>query len=423
MRLPLILLLITLTPLLFAQNWTVEDVGKLPFATSNNAVALAYHDGQPTIYSFTGIDTSLKYTGIHLKAGAVNLTTGVSTEYADVPDTLGKIAAGASTLHNKIFVMGGYHVYADGSELSSNKVHCFDVEKGIWEADRSPLPVATDDHVQAIWQDSLIYVITGWSDSKNIPDVQIYNPSTDTWTAGTPVPDNNRYNAFGASGTIIGNTIYYLGGASMGTNFPITFRLRIGQIDPDNPSDIIWRDSLLSPTDKYYRSGCTDISGYPTWLGGSTISYNYNALSYSDNTIVHPSNQTILLASEAIVRVTKEHLPMDLRGIGNLSSTVKILAGGIYEDRQVSDKVVQLTWGFPLGIDKRLSKLITLYPNPTNGVLHLSEKKLLKIYSPSGQLMFSGNTDTVQTDKWSPGVYSLYITHKHHISVEKLIVI
>ena len=41
--------------------------------------------------------------------------------------------------------------------------------------DGADIPKAIDDQVQAVWQDSLIYVITGWSNTTNVVDVQASN--------------------------------------------------------------------------------------------------------------------------------------------------------------------------------------------------------------------------------------------------------
>ena len=422
MRFTLLYIFLLTTSLLFAQNWHIEEVGNLPFKTSNNAIALAIEKGQPLIYSFGGIDTTLKYSGIHLKTGAVSLNTGESIQFADMPDTLGKVAAGASTVKNKIYVIGGYHVYANGSELSSNKVHCFNATNGTWEADKTNIPVAIDDHVQAIWNDSLIYIITGWSDSKNVPNVQIFNPTANEWTVGTSVPNNNQYNAFGASGTIIGNTIYYLGGASMGNNFPSTFRLRIGEINPLKPKEIEWRDSLLSPQDKYYRAACANVSGFPTWFGGSTTTYNYNGLSYSTGSGVNPSEKSLmLLSSTESLSVTTENLPMDIRGVGSLNSTTKVLAGGMLANQEVTDKVIKLRWGYPLNIEATKQPTINVYPNPVRDVIHLSERAELKVYSTSGKLVYEGNTKQVNTDDWSDGLYFIATNFRGKHKLHKVV--
>ena len=426
MRSSLILIVLLTAPLLFAQNWHIEEVGNLPFKTSNNAVALAVDKGQSLIYSFGGIDTSLKYSGIHLKTGAVNLNTGESIQYADIPDTLGKVAAAASTIKDKIYVIGGYHVYSNGSELSSNKVHCFNTRTETWEPDKQNIPIAIDDHVQAVWQDSLIYVISGWSDTKNVPYVQIYNPSIDEWQAGTPVPDNNQYKAFGASGTIIKNTIYYLGGASMGNNFPSTFRLRIGEINPSDPTDINWRDSLLSPQEKYYRAACANVSGFPTWFGGAAITYNYDGLSYATGSVVNPSGNTLMLLNSSN-SLSKNHpdLPMDVRGIGELSSTEKVLAGGMLANRVVSDQVIVLRWGYPLYSNSHNNPSFNIYPNPAASTVtvNTSNFKNYVVSNASGIVLLKGKQRHIDVSKLRNGVYFIYVKHNDGLlSTSKFVV-
>ena len=422
MRPSLLLIALAIASLLSAQNWTIEEIGNLPFKTSNNAVTLAYQNGEPLVYSFCGIDYTLDHKGIHLKAGAVNVNTSESIQYPDVPDTLGKVAAGASTVKNKIYIIGGYHVYDDGSELSSNKVHCFNPQTGTWEADMQNIPVAIDDHVQAVWRDSLIYVITGWSDTRNVPNVQIYNPNTDQWTTGTFVPNNNRYTAFGASGTIIGNTIYYLGGANMSNNFPATWRLRIGEINPTNPAEITWRDTLLSTNEKFYRAACVNVSGHPMWYGGSSTTYNYDGFAYAGGAVVQPADKSYLYVSPTeATSYSTPNLPMDLRGAGELNTTTKLLAGGMYADREVSDKVVKCTWGFPLSIAETKVPTITVYPNPARNVIHMSQIAEVKVYSTNGQLVYEGITNQVNTDGWHDGLYIVTTHFKDKLKFHKVV--
>jgi N-acetylneuraminic acid mutarotase len=193
-----------------------EYLVNMPEAVSNNAVASATVDDTTYIYSFAGIDTSRDWFGIHLKGFRYNVQSQVWDTIAPLPDPNGgKIAAGASNVKGKIYIIGGYHVASNYSEISSAKVHIYDPTTNSYLPDGADIPVAIDDQVQAVWRDSLIYVITGWSNSNNVNNVQIYNPSTDTWTTGTPVPNNSQYKVFGGSGTIVGDSIYYIGGARL----------------------------------------------------------------------------------------------------------------------------------------------------------------------------------------------------------------
>ena len=199
----------------FSQTgWTWTEINSMPERISNNAVTQGVDgSGNINVYSFSGIDSTKLYSGINLKSYRYNVTTALWETIASLPDGQGKIAAGASTIKNKIYIIGGYHVNANGSEVSSAKVHVYDPTTNTYLLDGAEIPVPIDDHVQAVWRDSLIYVVTGWSNNNNVPDVQIYDPAHDNWLIGTATPNITQYKMFGASGVIIGDTIYYNGGS------------------------------------------------------------------------------------------------------------------------------------------------------------------------------------------------------------------
>ena len=138
----------------------------MPEPVSNNAVTSAYSGDTLCIYSFAGIDTTKSPNGIHNKSFKYNTITQQWFQLPDLPQGLTRIAAGASTINNKIYIIGGYHVFANFNEESLNYVHVFDPETNIFLPDAAPLPTRIDDHVQAVWRDSLIFVITGWSQNK-----------------------------------------------------------------------------------------------------------------------------------------------------------------------------------------------------------------------------------------------------------------
>ena len=79
-------------------QFVVTEVGTLPESVSNNAVCEGFIDGVPYLFSFTGIDSTKIFSGIHLKSYRYNIETGESERIADVPDSLGKIAAAASRI-------------------------------------------------------------------------------------------------------------------------------------------------------------------------------------------------------------------------------------------------------------------------------------------------------------------------------------
>lgn len=324
----------------------MSEFTQLPEAVSNNAVCEGFVDGIPYLYSFGGIDTSKKYTGIHLRSYRVNLLTGKSERIDDLPDTLGKIAAAASRIGNIIYICGGYHVFENHSEKSSNKCHRFDILKNRFIEDGANIPVATDDHVQVVFRDSLLYLITGWSDRTNIPNVQIYDPKSNSWQIGTPLTNNNVYKSFGASGVLLHDTIYFFGGASSGPGFPIQNRLRVGIVNASNPTEIQWNDELIDVRTKGYRMAACSVKDQVHWIGGSEVTYNYDGIAYNGSGIVDPAKRDLYLRirNHNWQSAINGLLPMDLRGIAELNDSVKFIAGGMINNAEVSKSVIRLEW-------------------------------------------------------------------------------
>ena len=434
----MIKIITTLLQLLFVNllmaQLTVLEVGSLPERVSNNALCEGHVNTVPYLFSFGGIDSTKKFSGIHLRSFRYNLQTGESSRIPDLPDTRGKIAAAASRVGKIIYIMGGYHVFSDGSEQSSNKVHRYDTANNMFLSDGSAIPKAIDDHVQVVWRDSLIYLITGWSNTGNIPNVQIYNPSSDSWSIGTSVPNNHNYKSFGASGVILKDTIYYFGGAKSTGGFNIQNQLRKGVINPNDPTQIEWSISTPEPITNGYRMASATVGNEVHWLGGSQQTYNYNGIAYNGSGGVPPSNRDLFIkANGNWTETIVEELPMDLRGIASLNDTTKYLAGGMLTNQTVSNKIYQLSWPNDL-VDAINSppKLdcYKLYPNPFIDKLTIANNDCtsfskLEIYNAIGQLVLEqdlyNNKNTITTKLLSTGIYFVSITSVDGIYTKKLI--
>ena len=326
------------------KKWHITLLEELPEPITNNAVSEGFIDENPYVFTFGGLDSTKLFSGIHKRSYRLDITSNIWQQIADLPDTLGKIASAASRIKNTVYILGGYHVFKDHSEKSSNKVHRYDILKNRFLEDGASIPIPIDDHIQAVWRDSLIYVITGWSDKENVPNVQVYNPEINSWAVGTSVPDNHIYKSFGASGTIVGDTIFYFGGASMGKHYPIQNILRKGIIDANNPTQIKWSHQVLDSSIVGYRMAVTKLNNKPHWFGGSTTTYNYNAIAYNGSGGVSPSNRDLYLSNNEFSTIILKNLPMDLRGIAEINDSTKIIIGGIENNQKVSTNVYLLEW-------------------------------------------------------------------------------
>lgn len=409
MRARLFVACIFLSTKLFAQVWEVTEMAPMPEPVSNNAVIEAIVNGIPHVYSFSGIDTTKSYSGIHLRSFKYNSQTNQWTSITPLPDTLGKIAAAASYVKGIIYIIGGYHVFSNGSELSSGKVHRFDPATDTYLSDGADIPKAIDDQVQAVWRDSLIYVITGWSNTNNVSDVQIYNPSLDVWTNGTPLPPpGGVYRSFGASGAIVGDTIYYFGGANAASGFPIQNVLRKGAIDPNDPTQITWSSSVPDAGVVGYRMACTEAFGNIHWIGGSNQTYNYDGLAYSNGAGVPNNNRNLYWSnSQQWQWDSSQVYPMDLRGIAKTSDSIRYLAGGMEAGQTVSSKTLRLKYKpLPISLNEnvRLGLKIKIYPNPSTDLVTIAwgeeEVEDLKLLDSKGATLkeFKGLSSPYRLD-------------------------
>ena len=332
------------TPITKSVELSVQQVATAPESVTNNAVSAAEIDTIPYIFSFGGLDSTKLYSGIHRRNYRYNLKQQTWLKLPSLPDTLGKIANAASLIKDTIYIMGGYHVFEDGTEISSNKVHRYAVKRNQFLTDGAPIPTPIDDHVQTVWRDSLIYVITGWSQKGNVPDVQIYNPYQNSWQLGTPVPNTPKYKVFGANGIILKDTIFYFGGAAMGLNFPIQSQLIKGVINPKNPQEIKWTHISLDSTFNSYRMATTLVYNNPHFIGGSAATYNYNGIAYNKSGGVLPNQTDFFYKNKVFYKIFNGLLPMDLRGLASVNDSTKYLYGGMENNQHVSNKILKLSW-------------------------------------------------------------------------------
>lgn len=413
------LLLSVLSLLATAQSLRIEKLAELPMKTSNNSVVEGYISGKPYVYSFAGIDESKIYSGIHLRAFRLDVTENEWEEIAPLPDDRGgKIACSATRVGDIIYIIGGYHVAANGSEVSSSKVHRYDVINNVYLADGADIPVPIDDQVQ-VAQGTLIYVITGWSNNGNRPIVQVYDTENDTWAAANFLPGGNSFQAFGASGVIQEGVIYYYGGAQ-GSGFPARSELRKGVIDPNDPLQIEWTQLRPDNSEPSYRSAAAVFGDKVGWIGGSTVSYNYNGIAYNGSGGVEPSGRLLLLEQEQDMSETwmevPEVIPMDLRSLADLSPNEKIIVGGMSAGQTVTNETLLITYEGPSSTENtNQAAKLSLYPNPASEFLTIkrssAEMEIFSCYDSTGrmlrQLRMEGMEQTVDVSTWESGIYIL----------------
>lgn len=316
-------------------SWS--EAARLPVPVTNNAVAAVSMKGGDFIFSFSGLDSTRTHSGIHSRAFRYD---AARDEWSEVRGpAVGRIAATAQAVRGKIYLFGGYTVAADGSEKTLPNVDIYDPLDDSWSAGAS-IPVPVDDAVSGVWNDSLIYLISGWHDRDNVRNVQVYDPFSDTWRQATPIPGPR---VFGHSGTIAGNAIIYIDGVR---RFPTRPRYRItgaaylGAIDLADPTKIEWRELPPHPGPSLYRMAAAAYGSRVIFAGGTTNPYNYDGLGY-DGEPSAPSRTVFAFNVESSAWETWPSKPlasMDHRGFAVAGTRLYIL-GGMTEHQRVTARV------------------------------------------------------------------------------------
>jgi hypothetical protein len=307
----------------------------LPQPITNNAVAAIESDLGVAVFSFLGLDSTKVWDGITNAAYRWDVGSDAWITVAEVPGP-GRLASTAQVIDGLIYLIGGYTVAADGQERSVPDVNVYDPASDSWSRGAN-IPLPTDDAVAGVWGDTAVVLVSGWHDDGNVPDVQIYYPSTDRWTSSTPIPGTP---VFGHTGAVAGNSIIYVDGAAVVDDDPRFAIDRSSWRGDLSAGAIEWRSLGDHPGPVLYRGAGGTVGTLAVFLGGSENPYNYNGIGYDGNPS-DPVRQVLAYspASGEWRHLAAPPLPsMDHRNLGVAGGNV-FLVGGMHEGQEVTDNV------------------------------------------------------------------------------------
>ncbi len=315
---------------------------QLPEPVSNNAVA--YHAGTQTVYSFTGLGAGKTWRDVTAAAYACDLAKNTCETIAPLPDGIGRLASTAQVIGDTIYVLGGYTVAEDGSEISMPEVWAYDVKAQTYSR-AADMPVPVDDSVSLTYQDRYIYLVSGWHKDDNVVNVQIYDTQNDIWTPATDWPGAP---VFGHAGGIVKDVMVICDGVQIvppkSSDARRTFEdinaCWRGDIDGADPAVIAWRKLPQLPDKGNYRMAAT---GWPEanmiiFAGGSDNPYNYNGIGY-DKVPSSPSAHVWgydISADKYTVFADKNVATMDHRALVHLGGRKFMTVGGMLENQTVT---------------------------------------------------------------------------------------
>jgi len=131
--------------------------------------------------------------------GAPGWSRGAWSTGVDLPDALGEVAV--ANLDGKLFVMGE----------GTTKTYAFDLASGVWDSTLAQRIFAQAHHFAIEVVDGKLYCFGGLGGSQG--SLQIYDPASDTWTLGAPMP----WAGGSCSSATIDGLVYASGGIVGGT--------------------------------------------------------------------------------------------------------------------------------------------------------------------------------------------------------------
>ena len=322
----------------------------LPFAVSNQAVAVHHAQDSTQIYSFAGLKQAKTWDAVTAEAFTCDLGTSTCRVLPPLPDGVGRLAATAQAIGQTIYIFGGYAVAQDGTEVSTPEVWGFDIATETY-ARMVDMPVPVDDTVSAVFQDRYIYLISGWHKDNNVTDVQIYDTFKDEWASATPFPGKP---VFGHAGGILGHTIAICDGviivppseAGKSRSFEGISACWRGDISADDLTKISWRQLPQLPGKGHYRMAATKWPERNAilFVGGSDNPYNINGIGY-DEVPSEPSAHVWaydVVADKYFVVKDAPYATMDHRGLLQTKENEFAVIGGMGEDQTVLQTIMMV---------------------------------------------------------------------------------
>lgn len=330
----------------FAANAEQTCIPAMPVAHTNNAVASIALHGQIHLFSFAGLKAGKTWTDTSKEAYMFVEGRAVWERLPDVPVELGRLAATAEAVGERIYYFGGYTVAEDGSEVSTPENFEYNPFERTYKRIADML-VPVDDAVSFVYQNRYIYMVSGWHNDGNVQDVQYYDTETSKWAKASNYPGSP---VFGHAGGIVGNQFIIADGVAVAgkdedgrRQFDTVNEGWMGTIDPRDPSIIEYRRLPQLPGKGHYRMGGEgDVNGKRVlFVGGTPNAYNYNGIGYNGEPSVPKKHVFAWDFSKDNWAAYKDRptASMDHRGLLNWHGEW-ITVGGLIAEQKVSGIVL-----------------------------------------------------------------------------------
>ncbi len=349
MRLPLLALLLFFAPA--DSRWT--DLPPLPSAVTNNAVTSYVHKDRTLIYSFMGMGKEKNSSSVTTNAMVYDSYHAEWHLLPPVPGKLGRLGASAVAIDGQIFVLGGYTLDEKGTETVVGDVDIYtpsadEPTQGYW-AKGIPIPIPVSDAVIGVANDRFILLISGWSKTGAIPNVQIYDTVRDHWRSGNVIAGRP---VFGHAGAIANKNIVYCGGAYIDSDKEATVKSLYtasdecwqGKIASTGPFKIRWTQLASHPGKARFGMAAAAWGKKIVFTAGAEAPYDLDGVGY-DGRPVSASGTAFALDTDTRIWFPLSDDPQPTLGARALApdQTGVVMVGGMQAGQKVEKRTAHLS--------------------------------------------------------------------------------
>jgi N-acetylneuraminic acid mutarotase len=375
-----------------AQTWSLGS--NIPEAIRAGNTAAYSKNGDGYLFVASGRNQDGIVTTRHQK---YQLSSNTWTDLAPTPVAI--LGASTAIVKDTMYVIGGL---ANGGG-GTRKVRKYSIDENIW-TDAANFPANIVDTDAVAYQDSLIYVVAGYSNR-----ARVFNTITNTWRNATSLTPTFESISWGAL-TVSGNKLIYMCGAA-GFQSPVYYNtVRIGTIDQTNRANITWTEATPFPGETRTFFDANPWGNGIIMTGGST-----------DNTFETNSNECYYydVATDVWTQLPSKPTSWLTGNSGSIQigNTWKLICASGYGSPGYLYQTEIYTDDDVLGIDKNFetkNQLLKVEPNPTKGILNIHIQKKIKavsIYDAIGKKLNTSlaSENSVDVSNLVNGIYNVKI--------------
>jgi hypothetical protein len=177
--------------------------------------------------------------------------------------------------------------------------------------------------------------------------------------------------------------------------------------------------------------GGSDFEGKAVWFGGSNVTYNFDGIAYNGTGGVAALDRISFYdPATGVIEQLTGYIPaiMDLRGVAKISENEFILAGGMRDEQEVSNRVIKIQIDQLTDVETVEIEAVLFFPNPAREEIIYKGEKVITVecFDALGRMIWKREMNPgmkIRTSELEQGIYFLhYKEGVEHEMVQKIVV-